>query len=80
MRHPDRGVFELDYFILQGGSTHFQMKNINNKIVMDTTFNAVTGQNSLKFSNSSKIVISKQYTIKLKTSTNTEYSLVLRLR
>jgi len=80
MRHPDRGMFEMDYFVVEGGSTQFQMRNTENEIVMDSTLNATAGQNIFRFNNSSKILNTKQYTLKLKTALNKEYSLLIRLR
>lgn len=80
MRHPDRGMFELDYYIAEGGNTQFQMKNSENELVMDSTLTSKAGQNIFRFNNSSKISNTKQYTLKLKTALNKEYSLLIRLR
>ena len=79
MRHPDREVYELNYVINVTGKTEFTLTNTSNILVSDTTINAVAGENIWTF-NSSKIVNGKQYTIKMKTPSNTEYQLVVHLR
>ncbi len=80
MRHPDRGSFELDYFLTIGGNTRFIIKNASEKIIKDTTFNAPTGENIFKFKNTTTILNGKQYTMTMTTSSNKDYSLVVRLR
>jgi hypothetical protein len=81
IRHPDRGSFELNYFLNSAGNTHFVMKkNSDNSIVKDTTFTANAGINIFKFQNSKTILNQKQYTLKMTTAQSHEYSLVVRLR
>lgn len=80
MRHPDRGVFELDYYVNDAGNVRFEMRNANNETVLDSTVVAIAGQNTLRFSNTSKIINAKQYNIKLINNKQNEFTLKLRLR
>jgi hypothetical protein len=80
MRHPDRGVFELDYYVNDAGNVRFEMRNASNETVLDSTVVAIAGQNTLHFSNTSKILNAKQYNIKLINNKQNEFTLKLRLR
>ena len=80
MRHPDSGVFELDYYVNDAGNVRFEMRNANNETVLDSTVVAIAGQNTLRFSNTSKIINAKQYNIKLINNKQKEFTLKLRLR
>jgi len=79
MRHPDRGVYELNYVISTTGKTQFTITDNSSTIISDTTINALMGENIWSF-NSSKIINGKQYTFKMKTPDNKEFQLVARLR
>jgi len=79
MRHPDRGVYELNYVISIAGNTQFTITDSSSTIISDTTINALVGENIWSF-NSSKIINGKQYTLKMKTPDNKEFQLVARLR
>lgn len=80
MRHPDRGSFELDYFLSSAGTTHIQFKNSGGSILKDTTLNALAGENVFKFKNTNSLINGKQYTITMTSPDNKDYSLVVRLR
>lgn len=80
MRHPDRETFELDFFVKTAGSTQFKFLNSASEIALDTTVQAIKGENIFKFKNSKTLINPKQYTIKMTSPDNKEYSLVVRLR
>jgi hypothetical protein len=80
MRHPDRGSFELDYYVATAGNVNFKIANSAKTVVKDTTINALQGENLLKLKNTGTILNGKQYTITMKTPSNAEYSLIVRLR
>lgn len=80
MRHPDRGRFELDFYVNNAGNVRFEMKNSGNETVLDSTVVAVAGQNTFRFSNNNKITNGKQYNIKLIINNKDEFSLKIRLR
>lgn len=80
MRHPDRGLFELDYYLLKTGNVRFVMRNAANAVVLDSTLLAQAGQNQLRFSNDSKRLNAKAYQLTLTTSDQKEYPLRIRLR
>lgn len=80
MRHPDRETFEIDFYVKNAGSTKFKFLNTSNEVALDTTIQAVKGENIFKFKNSKTLINPKQYTIKMTSPDNKEYSLVVRLR
>jgi len=80
MRHPDRETFEMDFYVKNAGSTKFKFLNTSNEVALDTTIQAVKGENIFKFKNSKTLINPKQYTIKMTSPDNKEYSLVVRLR
>ncbi len=80
MRHPDRETFELDFYVKNAGSTKFKFLNTSNEVALDTTVQAINGENIFKFKNSKTLINPKQYTIKMTSPDNKEYSLVVRLR
>ena len=79
MRHPERGRFELDYFLNSAGTTRFIFKNTNDSILKDTTCTSVLGENIFRFANTKSILNGKKYTITMKTPNNKEYPLIVRL-
>jgi len=79
MRHPDRGSFELDYFLNTSGNTRFTINNASETVVKDTTFSAMAGENSFKFKNTTTILNGKQYKVTLTTSENKNYTIIIRL-
>ncbi len=80
MRHPDRESFELDFFVKTAGNTKFKFLNSSGEIALDTTVQAIKGENIFRFKNSKTLINPKQYTIKMTTSDLKDYSLVVRLR
>lgn len=80
MRHPDRGSFELEYFLNSAGNTRFLFKNASDSLLKDTTMNVSEGENVLKFKNTTSILNGKQYTITMISPAKKEYSIVVRLR
>lgn len=80
MRHPDRGSFELDYYLNSTGNTRFRIKNANDSLLKDTTLNGLAGENIFRFKNTKTILNGKQYTITMTSPANTSYSLIVRLR
>lgn len=80
MRHPDRESFELDFFVKTAGNTKFKFLNSSGEIALDTTVQAIKGENIFRFKNSKTLIKPKQYTIKMTTSDLKDYSLVVRLR
>lgn len=80
MRHPDRLKYELDYYVNESGNTRFQFSNSSGQITLDSVVVANKGENVFDFPNSSKIISGKQYTVKMKTSENKEYTLKVRMR
>lgn len=79
MRHPDRGTFELDYFLNTAGNVSVMIKNAKDTVVMDTTVVSVAGENVFKFKNTKTILNGKQYIIKMSTQANNNYELTVRL-
>jgi len=80
MRHPDRGSFELDYYLNTSGNTRFRINDSKGVTLRDTTFIASSGQNLWTFQNTKSILNEKQYSIILTSPSNKEYSIVVRLR
>ena len=80
MRHPDRGSFELDYFLNSAGKAQFSFKNSNDLLLKDTTINALAGENVFRFKNTTSILNGKKYTITMKSPDNKTYTLIVRLR
>lgn len=80
MRHPDRGSFELDYFLNSAGKAQFSFKDSNDLLLKDTTINALAGENIFKFKNTASILNGKKYTITMKSPDNKTYTLIVRLR
>ena len=80
MRHPDRGSFELDYYLGSAGAIRFRIMNADDSLLKDTTFTALAGENVFKFRNTKSILNGKQYTITMTSPATKDYSLVVRLR
>lgn len=80
MRHPDRGSFELDYYLGSAGAIRFRIMNAGDSLLKDTTFTALAGENVFKFRNTKSILNGKQYTITMTSPATKDYSLVVRLR
>lgn len=79
MRHPDRGTFELNYFLNSAGSAKLSITNSAKAVVFEDTINAQAGENLWSF-DSKDILNGKQYTITLTAPNGTEHRLVVRLR
>lgn len=79
MRHPDRGKFELDFYIVNAGNTTFTIENLKNEKIYTETVVAVSGENVFTF-DSDKIMNGESYTITMKTSADKEFTLKTRLR
>ncbi|MDP4239810.1 MAG: glucoamylase family protein [Bacteroidota bacterium] len=79
IRHPDRGKYELDFFLNTAGNTKFSITNSDNKIILDTIVNASSGENLFSF-DSKSILNGKQYTISMNAPDGKEHQLVVRLR
>ena len=79
MRHPDRGTYELNYFLNSAGSAKLSITNSANAVVFEQTINAQAGENLWSF-DSKDILNGKQYTITLTAPNGTEHRLVVRLR
>jgi hypothetical protein len=80
MRHPDRKLFELDYFLESAGFVKFTVTNkVKNKVVLEKTVTGNIGENVFEF-DSDDIIKGKQHTIKMITPDKKEYTLITRLR
>lgn len=80
MRHPDREHYELEYFLDAGGNTRFRFNNASGQLTLDTLVVGNAGENVFNFSNTNSVISGKQYTIKMITPGNKEYTLLVRLR
>ncbi len=80
MRHPDRKLFELNYFLGTAGNVKFTVTNqAQNKVVLEKIIIGNSGENVFAF-DSQEIMNGKQHTIKMITPDNKEYTLLTRLR
>jgi len=80
MRHPDRKLFELGYYLESGGSTKFTVTNkAQNKVVLEKTVTGNAGENVFEF-DGQEILYGKQHTIKMIAPDNKEYTILTRLR
>jgi hypothetical protein len=80
MRHPDRKLFELNYFIGNAGNVRFTITNKSlNKVVLEKSVQASAGENIFEF-DSKEIINGKQHIIKMITPDNKEYSILTKLR
>lgn len=79
MRHPDRAVFELDYYAATAGNTKFTIKNAAGVVLSDTTVNALMGENTFRFNNTKTILNGKQYTLTMTTPNSKDYTITIRL-
>ncbi|MDD2797953.1 MAG: glucoamylase family protein [Bacteroidales bacterium] len=79
MRHPDRGSYELDYFLNTGGNTRFTITNSAKTVVFEETINSQAGEHVWSFYDA-KIQNGKQYTITMYAPDGKESHLVVRLR
>ncbi len=80
MRHPDREYYELEYFLNTGGNARFKVNNASGQLAMDTVVAGNAGENVFNFRNTNSVISGKQYTIKMITPGNKEYTLLVRLR
>lgn len=76
--HPDREMYEIDFFAKSGGSVKFTILDRTEKSVYETTQQAVTGANVFSFFDDD-IKRGKAYTIVMETS-NQNYSIPVVLR
>ena len=80
MRHPDRKLFELDYYLESTGSVKFIVTNkAKDKVFLEKTVTGNAGGNVFEF-DSKEIMNGKQYLIKLIAPDNKEYTILTRLR
>ena len=79
MMHPDREMFELDYYLNTAGNTKFTIINSSNVQLRDTIINGLTGENLWSFNNKN-IINGKQYTIKMIAPDGKVQQIVVRLR
>ncbi|MDP2337519.1 MAG: glucoamylase family protein [Bacteroidota bacterium] len=80
MRHPDRQLFELGYFLESAGNVKFTITNkVQNKVVFEKTVAGNAGENVFEF-DSPDIMKGKQHSIRMITPDNKEYNLLTRLR
>lgn len=80
MRHPDRKLFELDYFLESAGSVRFTVTSTaRNEVVLEKTVSGNVGENVFEF-DSQDIMKGKQHSIRMLTSDGKEYSILTRLR
>lgn len=78
MRHPDKGTFELDYFLTEGGRTDLTIRNTSNTIICDTTISALQGENVWRF-DSKNIINGKRYFLKMIAPDKEEHELSIQL-
>lgn len=79
MRHPDRGKYEIDYYVNDAGKVTFSIKDSEGKAILNETVNASLGENTYAFDNID-IIKGKAYTLSFTTSNNTTYPINVRLR
>jgi hypothetical protein len=80
MRHPDRKLFELGYFLETAGNVKFTVTNkAQNKVVFEKTVTGIMGENVFEF-DSPDIMKGKQHDIRMTTPDSKEYNLLTRLR
>ena len=80
MRHPDRKLFELGYFLESAGNVKFVITNkVKNKVVLEKTIPGSAGENNFQF-DSPEIMNGKLHTIKMIAPDNKEYTLLTRFR
>lgn len=80
MRHPDRGIYEIDLFSSVKGQAHLQFKNADGVMAKDTTFAVNAGEHRFSMGVNSKIISGKRYTVTLTTPSGAASVLTLRLR
>jgi len=80
MRHPDREHYELEYFLNTEGDIRFKLNNASGQLALDTVVVGNAGENVFSFRNTNSVISGKQYTIKMITPGNKEYTLLVRLR
>lgn len=80
IRHPDRKLFELDYFLESAGSVKFTVSNVSqDELVFEKTVTGNLGENVFDF-DSENIMKGKQHTIRMTTPDGKEYSILTKLR
>jgi hypothetical protein len=80
MRHPDRGMYELELYSAQAGTAGLKLKNAEGTLVMDTSFTVVAGEHRFSAGVSSKLISGKRYTATLTTPSGKSSVLTVRLR
>lgn len=80
MRHPDRKLFELDFFLESAGNVKFTITNkAENKMVVEKTMAGMAGANVFAF-DSKDLSYGKQHTINMTSPDGKQYTLLTRLR
>ncbi|MBK5719834.1 hypothetical protein JGH11_03000 [Dysgonomonas sp. Marseille-P4677] len=76
--HPDRDVYELDYFVENGEVVKFTIKDANNKIVREKEKESTKGENVFSFFDDN-ILRGREYLIEMQTKTSVyKINVVLR--